>query len=61
MVIQGPCTCGAKRDIGTCNSYSIFLFYKMMQDKYIEMKDANLIHELVDVTKGMPTLDDIKT
>ena len=38
----------------------VFLFYKMMQDMYVEMKEANLIHELVDVTKEMPTLDDIK-
>jgi hypothetical protein len=38
----------------------VFLFYKMMQDMYGEMKESKLIHELVDVSKQMPTLDDIK-
>lgn len=38
----------------------VFMFYKMMQDMYIEMKESNLIHELIDVSKQMPTLDDIK-
>lgn len=38
----------------------VFLFYKMMQDMYVEMKDTDLVHELVDVSNDMPTLDDIK-
>jgi hypothetical protein len=38
----------------------VFLFYKMMQDMYLEMKENSLVHELVDVSKQMPTLDDIK-
>jgi hypothetical protein len=38
----------------------VFLFYKMMQDMYIEMKETELVHELVNVSKEMPTLDDIE-
>ena len=38
----------------------VFLFYKMMQDMYMEMKEVGLINELVDVSQQMPTLDDIK-
>ena len=38
----------------------VFMFYKMMQDMYTEMKENNLVHELIDVSKQMPTLDDIK-
>ena len=38
----------------------IFLFYKMMQDMYVEMKDTNLVDELVNVSTQMPTLDDIQ-
>ena len=39
----------------------VFLFYKMMQDIYTEMQTGDLVHELVDVSKEMPTLDDIET
>ena len=38
----------------------VFLFYKMMQNMYQEMKDSNLVHKLVDVSQQMPTLDEIK-
>ena len=31
-----------------------------MQNMYLEMKEENLLHELVDVSQQMPTLDDIK-
>jgi len=37
----------------------VFLFYKAMQDMYLEMENMNLIHELVDVKDGLPSLDDI--
>jgi hypothetical protein len=32
----------------------------MMQDTYIEMKETNLVHEFNNVSKDMPTLDDIQ-
>ena len=38
----------------------VFLFYKMMQDMYIEMRDSKLIDELINVSTNMPTLDDIE-
>lgn len=37
----------------------VFLFYKAMQDMYIEMEKANLIHQLVNVTDGLPSLEEI--
>ncbi len=37
----------------------VFLFYQAMQDMYIEMENMGLVHELVDVKNGLPTLDDI--
>lgn len=46
--------------IFTKKPVKVFLFYKMMQDMYIEMKETNLVHELINVSKDMPTLDDIQ-
>jgi len=37
----------------------VFLFYKAMQDMYLEMEKNGLIHEMVDVQDGMPSLDSI--
>jgi hypothetical protein len=37
----------------------VFLFYKAMQDMYLEMEKDGLIHEMIDVQDGMPSLDSI--
>ena len=37
----------------------VFLFYQAMQDMYIEMENMKLVHELIDVNNGFPSLDDI--
>ena len=37
----------------------VFLFYKAMQDMYLEMEKNGLTHEMVDVQDGMPSLDSI--
>jgi len=37
----------------------IFLFYRSMQDIYLEMERDNLIHELINVQTTMPSLDEI--
>jgi hypothetical protein len=37
----------------------VFLFYKAMQDMYLEMEKDGLIDEMIDVQNGMPNLDEI--
>jgi len=37
----------------------VFLFYKIMQDIYLEMETSGLVHELINVGDEMPTLDEI--
>ena len=37
----------------------VFLFYQAMQDMYIELENMKLVHELIDVNNGFPSLDDI--
>ena len=37
----------------------VFLFYKAMQDMYLEMEKDGLIHEMIDVQERMPSLDAI--
>jgi energy-coupling factor transporter ATP-binding protein EcfA2 len=37
----------------------VFLFYKAMQDMYLEMEKDGLIDEMIDVQNGMPSLDEI--
>ncbi len=37
----------------------IFLFYKVMQDIYVEMEADGLVHELVTVNEEMPSLETI--
>ena len=37
----------------------VFLFYQAMQDMYIEMEKMGLVHEMINVKDGFPTLDDI--
>jgi Cdc6-like AAA superfamily ATPase len=37
----------------------VFLFYNAMQDIYLEMENEGLIHEMISVSNGMPSLDDI--
>ena len=36
----------------------VYLFYRVMQDIYDEMRENKLVDEFIDVSKGMPTLDD---
>jgi hypothetical protein len=38
----------------------VFLFYKKMQDMYLEMEKNGLINEMIDVQNGMPSLDVIQ-
>ena len=37
----------------------VFLFYQAMQDMYLEMEKMGLVHEMINVKDGFPTLDDI--
>jgi hypothetical protein len=37
----------------------VFLFYKAMQNMYLEMEKDGLIDEMIDVQNGMPSLDEI--
>ena len=37
----------------------IFLFYKVMQDIYLEMENEGLLHELINVNEHFPSLDEI--
>jgi uridine kinase len=37
----------------------VFLFYKAMQDMYLEMEKDGLIHEMIDIQERMPSLDAI--
>ena len=36
----------------------VYLFYRVMQDIYIQMRENKLVDEFIDVSKNMPTLDD---
>jgi predicted ATPase len=45
--------------IFTQKPQKVFLFYKAMQDMYLEMEKNGLIDEMIDVQNGMPSLDDI--
>ena len=47
-------------DMFTKKPSKVFLFYKMMQNIYTEMKDQNLVHELINVNQGMPDLNEIR-
>lgn len=46
-----------RNDIFSTPPDKIFVFYKMMQDIYTEMKENGLIDELIDVNEHFPTLD----
>lgn len=37
----------------------VFLFYRKMQDIYIEMEETGLINELINVSEHFPSLDEI--
>ena len=36
----------------------VYLFYRVMQDIYLQMRANKLVDEFIDVSKQMPTLDD---
>lgn len=36
-----------------------FLFYKVMQDIYLEMEDAGLVNELININEHFPSLEEI--
>jgi hypothetical protein len=48
-----------KEQIFTEKPAKIILFYRDMQDIYIEMQENNLIDELINVATSVPSLDDI--
>ena len=37
----------------------VILFYKVMQDMYLEMENSGLVHELINVNDHMPTVEEV--
>ena len=68
MMLSGPTGAGKTTwvknllkvgdDIFDVKPVKVYLFYRVMQDMYVTMRDENLVQEFIDVSKKMPTIDD---
>src|SRR6266404_8172091 len=70
MIVSGPTGTGKssfinnlllhKKYMMTMPPDKVILFYRIMQPIYTEMKDAGLVHELIDTIENFPSLNEIE-
>ncbi len=70
MIVSGPTGTGKssfinnlllhKKYMMTMPPDKVILFYRIMQPIYTEMKDAGLVHELIDTIENFPSLSEIE-